>query len=220
MIFAETMKNTLHTIGQGLLVPAIVVLILLIIISIASLGSIIAELFTERRKKENIPELISNLHGKHLEDMKEIIQKSGILKRQKLLLIELLKYTHMPQEELHAIAKKLITTEEEHYEKILGITELVARVGPMFGLIGTLIPLGPGIVALGQGDTKTLSDSMLVAFDTTIAGLISAAVCFIISKIRRRWYDAYMVSMESLMDCILEEVHRNEQKHSRSQFAV
>lgn len=53
---------------------------------------------------------------------------------------------------------------------------MIAKLGPMFGLLGTLIPLGPGIVALGQGDTVTLSESMNVAFDTTIAGVISAAV--------------------------------------------
>lgn len=39
----------------------------------------------------------------------------------------------------------------------------------MLGLLGTLIPLGPGIIALGQGDTQTLSTSLLTAFDTTIA---------------------------------------------------
>lgn len=58
---------------------------------------------------------------------------------------------------------------------------MIAKLGPMFGLLGTLIPLGPGIVALGQGDTVTLSESMNVAFDTTIAGVISAAVASVIS---------------------------------------
>lgn len=215
MIIGTIMKDTLHTIGQWLLIPAMLVLLLLIVISIASIGSILAETFTERRKKENIPELILCLHCKSIVEMTEIIKESGLLKKQKLLLIELLKYSNLPSEELSAIAKKLITTEEANYEKILGLTELVARIGPMLGLMGTLIPLGPGILALGQGDTKTLSDSMLVAFDTTISGLFCAAVCFVISKIRRRWYEEYLVSVESLMDCILEEVHRNEEKYTQ-----
>ena len=74
------------------------------------------------------------------------------------------------------------------------------------GLLGTLIPLGPGIVALGQGDTVTLSESMNVAFDTTIAGVISAAVASVISHIRKRWYNDDMVSLETLMEAVLEEV--------------
>ena len=71
----------------------------------------------------------------------------------------------------------------------------------MFGLMGTLIPLGPGLIALGQGDTKTLSSSLLIAFDTTVAGLISAAVSYIISSVRNRWYEEYMVNLETVMEC-------------------
>ena len=62
--------------------------------------------------------------------------------------------------------------------------ELLARLAPMFGLLGTLIPLGPGIIALGQGDTQTLSPSLLTAFDTTIAGLSAAAVCLVVTSLR------------------------------------
>ena len=74
--------------------------------------------------------------------------------------------------------------------------------------MGTLIPLGPGLLALGQGDTKTLSDSLLIAFDTTVAGLISAAVAYIISAARKSWYEQYMVGLETVMETILEEQSR------------
>ena len=72
--------------------------------------------------------------------------------------------------------------------------------------MGTLIPLGPGIVALGQGDTATLSGSLLVAFDTTVAGLIVAAVVLVIAKIRRRWYDQYMSALEAAVTTLLERI--------------
>jgi biopolymer transport protein ExbB/TolQ len=78
------------------------------------------------------------------------------------------------------------------------------KLGPMFGLLGTLIPLGPGIIALGRGDTYTLSSSLLTAFDTTIAGLIAAAVATVISTIRKRWYSRYVGLMEAVMECLLE----------------
>lgn len=74
----------------------------------------------------------------------------------------------------------------------------------MAGLLGTLIPLGPGIIALSAGDTQTLSRSMLTAFDTTTVGLISAAVCLIIGYIRRPWYDAYMSDLQTLADCVID----------------
>ena len=59
---------------------------------------------------------------------------------------------------------------------------------------------------LEQMDTVTLSESMNVAFDTTIAGVISAAVASVISHIRKRWYNDDMVSLETLMEAVLEEV--------------
>lgn len=215
MIFTSTMKDTLHTISQGLLIPVMIVIFLLLVVTVASIGSILAELITERKRREDIPKLIAEIHNKNLVEIEAIIQKSSLLKRQKKAVCQLLSYSSLPDDELSSIAKKLISVEEIHYEKILGRTELIARIGPMFGLMGTLIPLGPGIVALGQGDTKTLSDSMMVAFDSTVSGLICAAVCFVISKIRKRWYEGYMVSMESLMECVLEEVCRNAQEPSQ-----
>ena len=76
----------------------------------------------------------------------------------------------------------------------------------MLGLMGTLIPLGPGLVSLGQGDTLTLSSSLLIAFDTTVAGLVVAFVTFIITRIRRRWYDNYLSALDASVTTILEKV--------------
>ena len=212
----QLLKNTLHSFGQGLMVPTLIVLIFLVAVSAVSIGGILTELFTERRKlKGSIPEMLSMMDGKTTPEMEEIISVGGILNRQKTVLRELLSYENLPEEVMRAIAKRLIATEENRYEKIINRTELVARIGPMLGLMGTLIPLGPGLVALGQGDTKTLADSLLVAFDATIAGLVSASVCYVISRIRRRWYDDYLVSMESAMECILEEVYPDEKKSAR-----
>ena len=111
-----------------------------------------------------------------------------------------------PKDTLTALAERLLATEEARNARTTSITDMIAKLGPMFGLLGTLIPLGPGIVALGQGDTVTLSESMNVAFDTTIAGVISAAVASVISHIRKRWYNDDMVSLETLMEAVLEEV--------------
>ena len=103
-----------------------------------------------------------------------------------------------------SLAAQLLFKERTHYDGLVKLSDLVARLGPMFGLLGTLIPLGPGIIALGRGDTFTLSQSLLTAFDTTIAGLIAAAVAFVVSAVRRKWYDTYMADLELVMECVLE----------------
>lgn len=208
-MFSEAVKDVLRAVSGALQIPTIVILLLLILITVVMLGSLIAEIFTERRKlKVKIPLLIDELQEKSRDEVIEIIKKSGLLKRQKKAALELIVRGKLPEATREALARQLIFEEENRYEKITRITDLVAKIAPMFGLMGTLIPLGPGLMALGQGDTKTLSSSLLIAFDTTVAGLISAAAAYIISAVRKRWYEQYMVGLETIMETILEEQSR------------
>jgi biopolymer transport protein ExbB/TolQ len=73
--------------------------------------------------------------------------------------------------------------------------DFITRIAPMLGLMGTLIPLGPGLSALGTGDISVLTTAMTVAFDTTIIGLLAGVIGFVLGRMRRRWYDNAMVSL-------------------------
>ena len=118
--------------------------------------------------------------------------------------MELIRHPRFSYVMREALAVRLVEQEQLRYDKIIKFSELLARLGPMLGLLGTLIPLGPGIIALGQGDTYTLSTSLLTAFDTTITGLSVAAVATVISTIRRAWYKDYMSTLEVMAQSILE----------------
>ena len=203
---SEFVKDILRVISSSLQIPTIIILIILIIVTIVMIGSIIAEFISERRLlKGSITTLIDNLQGKSMEEMREIISSAGLLRRQKAAAMQLIDRSAYPANTREALARQLIADEENRYARITRVTDLIARVAPMFGLMGTLIPLGPGLIALAQGDTKTLSDSLLIAFDTTVAGLISAAISFVISGIRKGWYEQYMTGLETVMETILEE---------------
>ncbi|MDO5708048.1 MAG: MotA/TolQ/ExbB proton channel family protein [Andreesenia angusta] len=218
MEISTILNDTLHTIAQGIFIPTVIGLLIMISIAIVSLGSIIVEIFTERKRlKENIPRLLESFIGKTPFELEDLIMESKILRRQKETLLELLSYRNLPNDVQRSVAQRLIISEENRYEKVVSITDIVTRLAPMLGLMGTLVPLGPGLLALGEGDTKLLSESLLIAFDTTVAGLVSAAVCYVISKVRTTWYEDYMVSLETMMETILEEVRiRNEEKEEYS----
>jgi biopolymer transport protein ExbB/TolQ len=70
--------------------------------------------------------------------------------------------------------------------------------------MGTLIPLGPGLSALGAGDINTLSQHLLIAFDAAVIGMATAAIGYTISKIRRRWYEEQLSILDTLAESILE----------------
>lgn len=74
--------------------------------------------------------------------------------------------------------------------------DLLARIPPMLGLMATIIPLGPGLAALGQGDPAKLASAVTVAFDATVLGLVAGIAGLVIGKLRRRWYEETLDAME------------------------
>ncbi len=78
---------------------------------------------------------------------------------------------------------------EQSARRRLERTDILTRVSPMLGLMGTLIPLGPGLAGLGQGDLSILTNAVTVAFDTTVMGLLAGIIGFVLGRLRRRWYD-------------------------------
>ena len=195
--------DILRAAASALEIPVVVILILFLLAAAALTGWLIAEYYTERRHlKVALPQLLESLRT--APDRAAVIESSGLLRRQKDALLELTKHPEFDAAMRESLGANLLEREQSHYDGILKCTDLVSKLAPMLGLMGTLIPLGPGIMALGQGDTYTLSVSLLTAFDTTIAGLIAAAFCLVISTVRRRWYAGYMADLETLMDCVLE----------------
>ncbi|TWI70007.1 outer membrane transport energization protein ExbB (TC 2.C.1.1.1) [Pseudoduganella lurida] len=74
--------------------------------------------------------------------------------------------------------------------------DLLARIPPMLGLMATIIPLGPGLAALGAGDPAKLASAVTVAFDATVLGLVAGIGGLVIGKLRRRWYEETLDAME------------------------
>ena len=195
--------NILRAVAGAMHYPVIVLLIFFLLAAVALLGWLLAEYLTERRHmRASLPALLEEMQ--HTKDLTESIAQSGLLQRQKDALTELAAHPDFSPELREALAVRLLDAEQERYDRIVRFSELVARLAPMFGLLGTLIPLGPGIIALGQGDTFTLSASLLTAFDTTVAGLLAAAVATVVSSVRKSWYKEYVSTLEVLSQCVLD----------------
>lgn len=198
----EIMRNA----AASLLVPVMVVLVVLILFAIYCIGAVITEYFTERRHfKANIPRDIKAVKDTPYESLADTIEATGLLRRQKQALQVIVANMGLPEDDLFALARSEVTATDERYRRKVALTDLVTKIAPMMGLMCTLIPLGPGIVAMGQGEVNLLSNSLLVAFDGTVAGLVGAVVSMCVSAVRKRWYAGYLMAMESLTTSILEK---------------
>ena len=200
------LDSLLHLVTQALKYPTIIILLLLIICTIAVVASVIVEFVAERRHfKVVLPQLVAQVDSAEYSALPGVFEQSGLLRKQKNMLLTMTAYGYLPAEARVALGKRLISQEEQRYVQVTSRTDLAAKISPMIGLMGTLIPLGPGVVAMGQGQVDLLSSSIEIAFDTTVAGLVVAVVAMFISRLRKRWYEDYLEAEEALMSTVLEK---------------
>ncbi|MDO8411634.1 MAG: MotA/TolQ/ExbB proton channel family protein [Phenylobacterium sp.] len=64
---------------------------------------------------------------------------------------------------------------------------ITSRSAPMLGLVATMIPMGPALLALGEGDGRSIGENLVVAFSGVVLALIAASITHVILTIRRRW---------------------------------
>ena len=205
-MFSENVNNILRAIISNLQTPVVMILLVLMVATVIVAGTFVFEFFVEHRKlKADIPKLIETMNRAKANELTELIDKNKLLPRQKKALHRLIETDEMDGDTREIYASQLLFEEEEHYQKYLRWPQMISKLGPMFGLLGTLVPLGPGLMALGQGDTQALSQSLLTAFDTTAAGVVIAAIALVIAQMRKQWYRRYSQALESMMEVILDK---------------
>jgi len=94
------------------------------------------------------------------------------------------------------LVKKCLEDVELDMARRLGRLSFVTRTGPMLGLVGTLVPLGPALAALAAGDMQSLSGNLVIAFTTTVFGIIVGSVAFGTAIVRRGWYEQDISDLE------------------------
>ena len=206
MSISDYLSGVMHSGSQLLQVPTIACLIILALLVVFCVGWLIVEFATERRHfNVNHVDVITRMRAGDYTSMRDVVAASALLERQKQHLYVVIDNMGLRDDELYALAQIEIAKTDRPYKRRVNLTDMITKIGPMLGLMGTLIPLGPGIVAMGQGNVEILSQSLLIAFDTTILGLVSAVVAMVVSRIRKTWYGQYSTVMRSLFTCVLDE---------------
>ena len=189
-------SDILYWISTGLLVPVIVLLIILFGRSVLLLGNFFGQYLAIRKtdallRKELdalTPETVSELGG-HLPK-----------KNNSLVVAYIHRIIEMKDSPAHV--QRLLADFEIAADKDLAISKTLTKMGPMLGLMGTLIPMGPALVGLSTGDIASIAYNMQVAFATTVVGLFSSAIGFITQQVKQRWYLQDMTNLEFLSELL------------------
>ena len=72
------------------------------------------------------------------------------------------------------------------------------RLGPVLGLMGTLIPMGPALMSISRCNLAAMSSDLIIAFSTTVAGLFVGAICYGLLLPRQYWYARDIADIERL----------------------
>jgi len=102
----------------------------------------------------------------------------------------------------HALARY-----ELNVQRRLDRTRLLVRAGPAIGLMGTLIPLAPGLAALGDGNVNALAENLRDAFGATVVGLLVGTVAFALTLARTRMYTEDLAALEQGAEALLPPSH-------------
>lgn len=109
----------------------------------------------------------------------------------------------MTKERLTLLLEELIEETQIKMEKSMDKTRILVRIAPMLGLMGTLIPMGPALLALSHGDIGQMANSLIIAFSTTVVGLAIAGAAYIMTAVRERWYEEDVKDISYFADFLL-----------------
>ncbi len=182
----DHLTRVLYSLSGALLVPVVVLLLALVGMSVVYFGGMLYELWQRLRYLRRFRQLVEKLRqdAQAPFDPQELPPLCGLPG---------LAFCHRG-----ADAQKTLDDLQLRAERALAQLTFGVRLGPILGLAGTLIPLGPALVALSQGDIATLSAKLVVAFTTTVLGLLVGGLCFAMHLVRRHWYMQDLSDIEFL----------------------
>ena len=117
--------------------------------------------------------------------------------------LEILLGRNAAEEDIQNLLRKRIQEQQAKLDKFM----IVTRIGPALGLIGTLVPMGTALAGLGQGDFSVMTSELVLAYTTTVAGLLSGSAAFVICTVRRRFVASDVREMEYLTERLFDEIH-------------
>lgn len=192
-------SDILYWISTGLLVPDIVLLIVLFGRALLLVGSFY-EQYLSIRKTEAL--LRNELNALTPATVMELADK--LPEKSSSLVISYIRQV-LQAHESPAQIQRLLANFEIAADKDLAISKTLTKLGPILGLMGTLIPMGPALAGLASGDIASMAYNMQIAFATTVVGLVAGAVGFLTQQVKQRWYLQDMTNLEFLSELLNEK---------------
>jgi biopolymer transport protein ExbB/TolQ len=195
------LKTYIYLISASLLYPVLFILALLTLAVVVLAGGCFAEWLERARLRQCPPQQLPDL-------LKTGAVQGRVAYRVVRYVRDLQELAGGPQAP-EAAVENLLQSATLRLWKSMDRLRMLVRIAPSLGLIGTLIPMGTGLAALGQGDMTRLSADLVIAFTTTVTGLAIGTLAFFLYTVRRRWVEEDIKNMELATEMLVSQRETN-----------
>lgn len=205
MNLLATLENGLFALGQVLRFPVMTLLWVCVASALFMAGSCLVDFLARQRERRGF-------------DLNTWLQSGPVLNatpgRQRALPADL---RHLLAEAQKAKSQQslgegslehLLLEREDQVKNRVGGSRMLVKVGPSLGLLGTLIPMGTSLAALAAGNLEAMAGQMVVAFTTTIIGLASGTMAYVVAVVRQSWVNETVREQRFLAERIAGELAR------------
>lgn len=197
------LENGLFALGQVLRFPVMALLWVCVAAALFMTGSCLIDLVARRRERRGF-ELNAWMQSGPVLNATDGRQRAlpGALRR---LLLDVEKARSQGTLGDGGLEHLVLESEERVRHSVNGPRTLV-KVGPSLGLLGTLIPMGSSLASLATGNLEAMAGQMVVAFTTTIIGLATGTLSYVVAVVRQSWVNEAVREMRYLAERISAEL--------------
>ena len=197
------LENGLFALGQVLRFPVMILLWVCVAAALFMAGACVVDFLARRRERRgfNIERWLQS--GKLLgadparQDALPVTLRNLLLDAERALATDTLGAGGL---------EHLVLEREERVRTTLTGPRMLVKVGPSLGLLGTLIPMGTSLASLAAGNLEAMAGQMVVAFTTTIIGLATGTLAYVVAAVRLAWVNEAVREQRYLAERILREL--------------
>lgn len=188
----KIVSEILFIVSNGLMIPVILLLLYFLVKAIWILLGLYGQIKVQREISSTLKALVRDYSDACIKDTQIKLQATG-----ESIVSEYLKRIIEHKHDSRYCEHELADFQVE-VQKILAKYRMLVKFGPMLGLMGTLIPMGPALVGLGLGDISSMAYNMQVAFATTVIGMLVSGIGLCALQLNQRYYAGYLNDLEFL----------------------
>ncbi len=186
--------DILYFVTSGLLIPCIAYLLTLLLQSLIAAGK---HMVQKRHAAHSTQHLVEQLLERDPQKLSDAIKHNNKISVEYAPLQTMV--VRIQTTRSLASADFMVSEYEVEADKELSRFANYAKLGPIVGLMGTLIPMGPALQGLASGDIAQLANQMQVAFTTTVVGLLVGVIGFLLYQYQRRQVERELSALELLV---------------------